>query len=165
MHLNLLISCFFFLFPEAHKTKPSFGVGRKGKFCCVLTGIFQLSFQGSFFPHYSSQKIRNAAVEMNCIRQLKEICDSKPTWKTHYFYMHIYKTFIKLVGSKTFVFPQVTEIARLPKAIQCWAGEVCRWPQQQEQLLEHPTTAAPTGAIPSWGEVRLARELQAIRGN
>lgn len=48
MHLNLLIS-FLFLFFQAHKTKPSFGVERKGKLCCVLIGLFELSFQGSFF--------------------------------------------------------------------------------------------------------------------
>lgn len=70
------------------------------------------------FPHYSSQKLHNAAVKMNCIRQLKEICDNKPMWKTHYFYMHTSKAFIKLIGTQTFVFPQGTELTRMPKAIQ-----------------------------------------------
>lgn len=117
MHLNLLNS-FLFFFSQTHKAKPSFGVGRKGKLYCVLVGILWTAFSRVIFSHYSSQKIHNAAVEMNCVRQLKEICDNNPMWKKH-FYMHISKVFIKLVGTKTFVFPQVPEFTRMPKAIQC----------------------------------------------
>lgn len=56
------------------------------------------------------------------IRQLEEICDNKPMWKTHCFYMHISKVFIKLVGTKTFVFPQVTEFTRSPKQFRAEQG-------------------------------------------
>lgn len=54
---------------------------------------------------------------MNFVKQLKEICDNKPMWKNYFFYMHISKAFIKLVGTKTFVFPQAPEFTRMPKAI------------------------------------------------
>lgn len=167
MHLNLLISFLKIYFLQSTRNKAQFWGRKKRKtLLCLYRNIWTL-FSRVIFSHYDPQKLQNAAVEMNCTRQLKEICDNKPMWKTHYFYMHISKVFIKLVGSKTFVFPQVIEFTRMPKAIQGWAGEerCAAGVRQQEQLLGHQSTAVPSGASSSWGGVRLPRKLQAIRGN
>lgn len=66
---------------------------------------------------------------MNCIRQLKEICDNKPVWKTRYFYMHISKVFNQTSGNQNICFPSSIWIYKDAQnnSVLRRGEEVCRW--------------------------------------
>lgn len=71
---------------------------------CLYKNTFNALFK-VHFPITASRNSYNVPVEINRTRHLKEICDKKPMWEKYYFYMHIFKVIINLVGAKTCIFP------------------------------------------------------------